>query len=136
MFDIPFESPNRLIAGRLRYENEIRFGPRYYSLYIQNHGVLRNKIFGGILLWSDHSKYLALQEWLTTNESDGPWTRLLLIDFQENLSCFVAGVKGGFIKPIKYENKKIVYIKEFQNTNSEFEVEISSINNWEQLEWI
>ena len=102
MFDIPFESPDRLITGRLISENEIRFGPRYYSLYIQNHGVLKNGIIRGILLWSDHSEYLALQEWMTTNESDSPWTRLLLIDFQENLYCFVAGVKGGFIKPIKY----------------------------------
>jgi hypothetical protein len=136
MFDIPFESPNRLIAGRLKYENEIRFGPRYYSLYIQNHGLLRNRIFGGILLWSDDSKYLALQEWMTTNESDGPWTRLLLFDFQTKLGSHVTGAKGGFVKPIKFEGEKIVYVKELQNVRSEFDVKITSITNWEHLDWV
>ena len=136
MLDIPLESPNRPIVGRLKYESEIRFGPRYYSLHIQNLGSLKRKLFGHSYLWSDDSRYIALQEWMTIKEADGPWTRLLLIDFQTNRGSYVASAKGGFIKPTKFENDKIVYSKEFQTTSNEFEVAITSIGNWEHLDWI
>ena len=135
MDKISLKSPNTLIIGQLIYQNEIRFGPPYYSLFIQDLGWLSGRFFGNLYLWSDDSNYLALQEWVTINEAEGPWTRLLLINFQTGLGSHVAGAKGGFIKPIMFEHEKIVYLKELQNTQNEFEVNIKSIDNWEQLDW-
>jgi hypothetical protein len=136
MFDVTLESPNLSIVGRLKYEHEIRFGPRYYSLHIKNLGLLKNRLFGSPFLWSSDSRYLVLQEWMTTNESDGPWTRLLLIDFQTKLGKWLSGARGGFIRPIKFEDGKLVYVKDFQNSSTEYEIDIKSLMDWENLEWI
>jgi hypothetical protein len=136
MLDIPIESPNLSIVGQLKYEHEIRFGPRYYTLHIQNLGFLKSRIFGHSFLWSSNSRYLAIQEWMTTKESEGPWTRLLLIDFQTGKGKWLSGAKDGFIRPIKFEDEKIVYEKESKHTTTEYEIDTTSLSDWEILEWL
>jgi hypothetical protein len=133
--DILLQSPNKTIAGWLRYESEIRFGPSYYSLHVRNLGALRNRLFGIPFLWSEDSRYLALQEWISTKESEGPWTRLLLIDFETQLGSQVSGAKSGFIVPARFESQKIVYVKTIDETSTEYEVEIPSVHNWGKLSW-
>ena len=136
MDEVLFKSPNTLIVGHLKKEGEIRFGPSFYSLFIQDLGSLKGRYFGQPYLWSEDSRYLALQEWITIREADGPWTRLLLVDFQTKLSSQAAGAKGGFIKPMNFEGTKIVYSRKIVKTEGEFEVDISAIRNWERLDWV
>ena len=139
MCDLILKSPDSSIGGCLKYEYEIRFGPSYYSLHIQNLGHLKSRIFGKTFLWSPNSRYLVVQEWMTTSESDYPWTRLLLIDFQTGLGKWLAGVKGGWIRPVKFEDGKIIYEKDLSTTMStitEYELEIKSLDHWENLEWV
>ena len=71
-------SPDGRYKAVLEYEGEVRFGPSYCRLEL-NGKPLSGRIFGEVLCWSDDSRYLALQEWLSTDYGKGPVTRVLLI---------------------------------------------------------
>ncbi|WP_225084728.1 hypothetical protein U1R68_10210 [Pectobacterium colocasium] len=80
---------------------EIRFGPPYFSLSIDGKA-LEDRVFGKDMLWSPDSRYLAVQEWLSTAERDGPQTALLCIDVLEERQCQVSQAAGGFKIPLVF----------------------------------
>jgi len=125
-------SPDKLHTAELVYESEIRFGPAFYSLSI-DHRLLNNRIFGNCLCWSFDSKYLATQEWLTTDYSEGPITRVLLIDIDRNRFVPLKNLHKGFVNGFTFENNLFVYTRDAGGMVQEVEVNISDINTWEQL---
>nr|WED68851.1 hypothetical protein PJ912_00385 [Pectobacterium colocasium] len=77
---------------------EIRFGPPYFSLSIDGK-TLDDRVFGKDMLWSPDSRYLAVQEWLSTAERDGPQTALLCIDMLEERQCQISQATGDLSSP-------------------------------------
>ncbi|MEQ9842863.1 hypothetical protein [Pectobacterium brasiliense] len=101
---------DRQHTAMLIYAGEIRFGPPYFSLSIDGKA-LDDRVFGKDMLWSPDSRYLAVQEWLSTAERDGPQTALLCIDVLEERQCQVSQAAGGFIVPARVEDDKFFYEK-------------------------
>lgn len=91
--ELTYPSPDGKREARLVIAGEIRFGPQYFSLILDGKK-LPERSFGEGLLWSPDSRYLAVQEWMTTEESDGPITRALVIDAARSLQCVLAQANG------------------------------------------
>ena len=134
MQPIVFTSPDNEHRVTLEYLNEIRFGPPYYSLRIDDI-FFGKRIFGNSYLWSPDSRFFAIQEWETTMEGAGPQTHLLLIDVHAKRECILSRAEKGFIIPQKFETTKLIYVKEYlaSHTARDFEIEFLSLNRWENL---
>lgn len=74
---------------------EIRFGPRFFNLKI-NEQQLNNRIFGEEIYQSSEDRYVALQEWLTTEYTQGPITRPFIIDRRNLTFTTLSNGKRGF----------------------------------------
>lgn len=112
---------------------EIRFGPNYFSLEVD--GVtFEGRIFGEPSLWSADSQYLALQEWETIKESEGPITRLLLLDVQGRMEIVLARAVKGMAIPVSFDGRRMTYKLEFYSwhgkTEEEHTVDVESLNGW------
>ncbi|MEQ9885861.1 hypothetical protein [Pectobacterium zantedeschiae] len=115
---------------------EIRFGPPYFSLSIDGKA-LEERVFGKEMLWSPDSRYLVVQEWLSTVERDGPQTALLCIDVLEEKQCQVSQAAGGFIVPVRFEDDKLIYEKQYfggeRNGITEYEIPFTALPRWTTL---
>jgi hypothetical protein len=134
MEDIVVPSPDRAHTAVMKYVGEIRFGPAYYSLALDQRS-FGERVFGKSCLWSPDSRYFAAQEWETMSESDGPRTRLLLIGLLTERQCVLSRAEKGFIVPKKFEAEKLIYTKEYYDLAriSEFEIEFLSLDRWEKI---
>jgi len=127
-------SPDRKIEGRLVEAGKIRFGPPYFELQLEPYD-FSGRAFGNRFLWSPDSRYLALLETLTLDNTDGPYTELLLIDFRDERQCPLSKVRKGFMVPIRFEPPLIIYEKQFRGRDQvrEFEIEFESLDRWRPL---
>ena len=116
----------------LEFAGEIRFGPQYYDLIIlgenvpkYNYGFNRAELVNG--------RYLAIEEWLTTDYQKGPITRVAIFDLEKGLVSRLKVVDKGFVSSFKLGNGVFSYRKEFLAKGKVIESEIdwSSICNWE-----
>ena len=131
--NITTPSPDAQHTARLIAAGEIRFGPLYYSLSVDEH-TFGDRIFGDAHLWSPSSKLLAVQEWLTTDYGEGPITTLVLIDLERRRETTVARATKGFIVPEAFEESLIVYRKGYAGDMIEhFDVDITTIKQWSAL---
>lgn len=126
-----YKSPNKEHGFNFIFEGEIRFGPTYYKIELDGK-LITSRIFGFEFKWHPESKYLALQEWLTTDYKIGPITTLTLIDMNNKNYARISKADKGFIKPIKFENDLIIFEKEYFTSGKkvEFEININEIKNW------
>ena len=127
-------SPDSKHNAVLEYRSEIRFGPAYYSLLVdQIH--FGERVFGKSHLWSPDSRFFAIQEWETVAEGQGPRTYLLLIDLNTERECVLSSAEKGFISPKKFESDKLIYVKEYfaPRVTREFEIEFLSLSRWKNL---
>ena|SRR5258708_4359809 len=67
-WNIAAPSPDTQHTAHFIYGGEIRFGPPYFSLLVDNYS-FGQRIFGDAHLWSPLSNLLAVQEWLTIDYS-------------------------------------------------------------------
>jgi hypothetical protein len=127
------ESPNGKHKAKLLFEGSIRFGPEYYRLQINKKNI-SGKIFGAEIKWSPDSRFLATQEWLTTDYEEGPITRLTLFDVPAKKLTYFDTLQKGFAQDFSFENN-IVYYKESFGSSSgspeEYGVDISKISDWQ-----
>lgn len=133
MFD-SYAAPNGRFAAKLDPVGEIRFGPPYFSLKLL--GVhFGERVFGDSLLFSPDSRYLAIQEWLTTDEATGPYTQLLLIDCTLLQESAVSQARKGFIIPKSFEADKIIYVKNYAGEGliQECEMDLATLKDWRPL---
>jgi hypothetical protein len=111
--------------------NEIRYGPLYGDVIFDE--ILLPLAYGMNFLWSDDSKILALQQWLSTSEGQGPLTRIALIDTPNMRMSFFKSFRG-FAEPRSIENGRLIYQKKVfatgHESREEYEVDIESISNW------
>lgn len=118
----------------LEIAGEIRFGPQYFELEIQetkvlkyNYGFSRAELEGG--------RYLAIEEWLTTDYKKGPITRVAIFDLENCLVSRLKTVDKGFVSGFKLQNGIFSYRKEYRVKGKIIEsgIDWSSIDNWEPI---
>ena len=103
-------SPDSRHTARWVYAGEVRFGPPYFLVEIDGRrlsGWLRRRVFGDPFLWSDDSRYLALQEWL--NVAEGPHTELRVVDVPAWREARVARYRGAFVEPVRFKEEVLEY---------------------------
>src|SRR5690242_13841824 len=102
-FNIASPSPDAQHTAQLAVAGEIRFGPLYYSLTVNGYS-FGQRIFGDAHLWSRSSRFLAVQEWLTLDYSEGPITALVLIDMRARQTATLARATKRFLVPTAFED--------------------------------
>ncbi|WP_350608592.1 hypothetical protein [Pseudoalteromonas sp. MER144-MNA-CIBAN-0113] len=116
---------------QINYEGEIRFGPAYYSLEIGGikvadfvYGFTRSELLNG--------RYLAIEEWLTTDYRKGPVTRVAIFDLKNKLVSRLKIVESGFVSNFKLIGNVFSYRKDYhaKGTSVESEVDWKSIVEW------
>jgi hypothetical protein len=132
MDSLKFRSPDGAHIACLEYAGEIRFGPAYYSLKVDS-TTIAGKAFGREAVWSEDSRYLAVQLWLSTTESEGPHTVLLCVDLHNWRGCQVSAAHGGFIKPKCFVGNTLIYTKEKSGQLTEFEIDFPVLPRWVAL---
>lgn len=127
-------SPDLIHKAVLNNLGEIRFGPAYYSLTVDEHR-FGARVFGNAYLWSPDSRLFAIQEWETISEGRGPQTHLLLIDVDTERESVLSWAEKGFIIPKQFEHDKLIYLKKYfaPPVTREFEIEFLSLSRWEYL---
>lgn len=127
-------SPDAQHIAHFVASGEIRFGPLYFSLSVDDYS-FGERIFGDAHLWSPSSKLLAVQEWLTLDYSAGPITILLLIDLDLRREATLARVTKGFVVPEAFDGPDIVYRKDYagQAGVPRFNLDITKIKAWSAL---
>jgi hypothetical protein len=133
-FNITSPSPDARHTARLFMAGEIRFGPLYYALSVDDYS-FGERIFGDVHLWSRSSAFLAVQEWLTIDYSAGPITALVLIDVRLRRTATVARATKRFLVPASFEDSILVYRKENAGHGvvEHFNVDVTEITEWEAL---
>lgn len=133
-FDSTSHSPDRQHTASFFYAGDIRFGPSYFSLSVDDHS-FDQRIFGDVYLWSPSSALFAVQEWLTIDYSEGPITALVIVDLNLGREVSVERVVKAFIVPIAFEGPTIVYRKDYagQEGTERFVVDTTKSTDWKAL---
>jgi hypothetical protein len=128
------KSPNGTHTATLHYSGEIRFGPEYHELSIDDH-LFKGRLFGSALAWSQDSRYLAAQEWLTTDYGAGPVTRAAIFDLERGVYAALRTTDKGFAQDFIFSSEVFIYKKHFHARGevAEVEVSIAGIRNWQEF---
>lgn len=130
-FDISAPSPDAQHMAYLAFSGEIRFGPAYYALSVDDY-TFGPRIFGSPYQWSSSSDLLAVQEWLTLDYSAGPITALLVIHVQLRQEITVAQATKRFLVPTAFTGTTILYREEHagQEVFKHFDLETATRQAW------
>jgi hypothetical protein len=137
---IIFPSPNKKYKAVLTYSGEIQADQDSYSLSIDGFPYsFAERVFGKVCLWSPESRFLAVQEWIETDEESAPKACLLsIIDVLSRRECIIANVEGtkGKILPESFIGEslmyKVIYFGQFGMTKS-FETKFRYLDGWQTL---
>lgn len=130
------ESPDGRWRAELVLAGEIRFGPCYYALQL-NGRTLADRIFGEPLVWSEDSRLLAVQEWLTIDYGIGPRTRTLLIRPLDDTCAGLPVVEKGFADQFLLSARDVRYSEVFPGRGQvvQREVALSAVEPWTRCQW-
>lgn len=128
-------SPNGMHRAALLFEGDIRFGPEYFRLSIDDR-IVPHRIFGKPLQWSAGSRFIAAQEWLTMDYAAGPITCAALIDVNEWKIARLPLIRKGFAEDFRFDNGVLKYRKNCpaKATVCEADVVLRAIRNWEDID--
>lgn len=101
------KSPDGRHEAELIYAGEVRFGPQYFNLRIDDRS-FGSRLFGWGLLWSPDSTILVLTEWHTSDESTGPITSLLLLRPVGWMYSRFPIIQKGFASPDHFIGQSLV----------------------------
>ena len=121
------------------YEDDIRWGPPYYRLRLDGRP-LAGRIFGRPLRWSDDSRFLAAQEWLTTDYAKGPITRAVVFDVAQHRWAALPATHKGFAESFDFAGARLTYREHYYPERAptpgrpdEVAIEVSTITTWTPL---
>lgn len=134
-FDMTSPSPDGQHTAHFAFSGEIRFGPAYYALSVDDHA-FEQRIFGSAHLWSPSSNLFAVQEWLTLDYSEGPITALVLIDVHLRREITVARATKRFIVPDAFDGSIIVYREEHAGrvVVKQLNLDTTKLEAWQKLD--
>lgn len=133
-FDTISPSPDGAHIARFLFSGEIRFGPPYYALALDD-ASFGQRIFGAEHRWSASSRFLAVQEWLTLDESAGPITALVLIDVALRRETTIARATKAFLIPDAIDEPTLAYHAHHagRGTRRRFERDVTAITRWKEI---
>lgn len=121
------------------YTDDIRWGPPYYHLRLDGR-LLADRIFGRPLRWSPDSRYLAAQEWLTTDEAKGPITRAVVFDVVERRWAALPATHKGFAESFEFAGDRFTYQEHYYPAHASWPrrdlvvaVDVTTITTWSTL---
>lgn len=134
-------SPDGARACTLFLQGEGRQGHSWYGCALvhggRTQGVITARIFSAEALWSPDSRYLALAEWLSTDERTGPDMRLFVVDLAESRAHSCGRARGGFVTVLRFAGDLLVYERQWcgpSERREEVELDVVRIASWESLE--
>ena len=131
--DLFYKSGNGEHISHLIFVYEIRHGPPYFRLKIDDLE-FGSRIFGVNCLWSSDSRYCAFQQWLTTEYSEGPRTRLFVVDIIDKVEYSGEIAEKGFVEPVQFKDGILKYNLEFYPAiKKERILEVSEITEWDPI---
>ena len=130
----PVSSPDGCHCAQLIFEGEVFEGPSYYKVVLDGR-VLDQRVFGGSLVWSADSRYLALEEWLSTDRRRGPSTVLFVVDVEGGCYYNRSKSSNGFIYPRRFEGSTLIFMRNRGIMHQEFELDIGRVTEWQPLEF-
>lgn len=133
-FTLVSPSPDQQHIARLALGGEIRFGPAYYTLALDEYP-FAERIFGSAHCWSPSSALLAVQEWLTLDYAEGPITALVLIDVHGRHEITVARATKRFLIPEAFDGAVLVYRDERAGQSSVKQLDLQLLDGlaWQPL---
>ena len=137
---IVIPSPNKKYKAVLTYIGEIQADQACYSMSIDGFPYsFAERVFGKECLWSPESRFLAVQQWIETDEDSARKACLLLIiDVLARRECIIANVEGkkGNILPESFIGESlmytVIYFGQFGMTKS-FESKFRYLDGWQTL---
>ena len=118
--------------AELSYIGEIRFGPPYFVLSI-NGIKIEDRLFSEYLIWSENKQLLAVEEWTSTKESNGPRMKLTIFDL-ESYKEYSTQTIHGYCVPKHFEDNLLIYEKRNWSKGYEekiiIELNLEKINEW------
>lgn len=135
MLDLVIPSPQDAHTVRLKVVGEIRYGPTYNALFIDEVEVPGLHVGDNAEWLSPH--VVALQEWLHVAGREGPDTRVLLIDAERRRSYRTSVVDRGLVEDFRFRDGVLSYRKNYfgheRPTGEEATIVLADINAWEDL---
>ncbi|MCF2909846.1 hypothetical protein L1285_16090 [Pseudoalteromonas sp. DL2-H2.2] len=91
-----------------------------------------NFVYGFTRSELQDGRYLAIEEWLTTDYQKGPITRVAIFDLENKLVTRLATVKKGFVDSFKLKNNIFTYNKTYHGNSKVVEsaVDWNLITQW------
>jgi len=137
---IVLPSPNKKYKAVLTYIGEIQADQACYSLSIEGLPYsFAERTFGQVCLWSQESRFLAVQEWKEPDDDSEPrYCLLSIIDVLARRECIIANVEGtkGNILPESFIGESlmytVIYFGQFGMTKS-FETKFRYLDGWQTL---
>ena len=102
-----YRSPDEQHTVEFRCAGEVQMSALYFHVIVDDQ-CLGNRIFGDICVWSPDGRYVALQQWLSTDRTEGPETQLLVVDARQRTECILGRAKG-FVTPLAFNDRSIAY---------------------------
>ena len=130
-----FSSTNNIHVIKFINAGDIRFGPEFYKIELDGEKI-NNRVFSASPIWSDDDRYLAIQEWETRMESNGPNMKLCIIDFELKRQ-FMGMPIHGYTAPKHFEDHLLIYEKRDWSKGYEIittiELNINTIKTWKKI---
>ena len=128
-----YRSPDGKHSITFTYEGEIRFGPKYWNVAVDNI-LIKKRIFGTEHRFSPDSKFVALQEQEYVN-SESIVTYLVLIDLITKKITRLSKAADGWLLPLDLGQDKVIYNKFYpaDGRTVEYEMDTTTISIWNNL---
>ena len=135
MLDLVIPSPLDAHTVRLKVVGEIRYGPTYSAVFIDEVEVPGLQVGDNAEWLSPH--VVALQEWLHVAGREGPDTRVLLIDAERRRSYRTSVVDRGLVEDFRFRDGVLSYRKNYfgheRPPGEEATIALADIDAWVDL---
>lgn len=131
-------SPDGNYILSFKYIGDIRFGPSFFRMKINNN-IVKDMYFARNFLWSTDSRYLAVQKWIELDPHNGPHTSIFLMDMKRDVWVEIAPTYKGLVSPVRLSKDHLVYSKEYIAPGLppyfEERKRIEDIGGWQKVEY-
>lgn len=121
------------LAGRIHEEPSF-CALSFYKVSL-NGRLIQQRSFGDEIVWSDDSRFFALEEWFSTDQRRGPSTALFVVDVERGCYYDRAKAPGGFIIPMRFEGSTFIFKRSRSVLTQESELDLDRVVDWHPL-WV
>jgi len=115
------------------FKAEVQMGVWYFYCCLDGRAI-KERDFGDVCVWSEDGRFFAVQEWLSTNRSQGPDTQVLVVDACLGRAYEVGRTVGGFATPLSVSAKRLSYRAHVRNHDPEqYVAELPVADKWSDI---